>query len=879
MFTTLIPSVSNLRGTVRRGCLVAVASWCLASCSDTTEEPVEVCEFDLSFAVGDDGHTDPLGSLGPGLARAGRITAGDLPHLASGLAVWSPGDFVLANERVAMIIEDVGHSDLYDPWGGRPVGITSVEDRTLVNPADFGEFFILTGRQSVLTTSVSVLDDGSDGGPAVIRATGRPVGLPFYENLIGVLLRDDYGDMQVAIDYVLEPDSDHVDIYVLYHSPRLFPTQDGVALHGFMYTGRMPSFAPGVGFDTEGVSVDMLAFVDEDATSYAYSIPGVTLRAAISASGFTSNFADPFEIQACGETVRHYARITIGQPGLDGVLLSVARSQDTQLRALSGQVSYEDGTPIAGARVHATDANGDYLTRVKTDPNGAFALHVPTESDVELTVWRRGDAVVGPIPVAPEVTDNIALTVPLAGFIQVQAVDDDTSEPLPVRIQVFPVSEPLPSVPEHYGEHRITGGRLHVEFAMDGQALLRTPPGEWEVVVSRGYEYELHREVVTVSAGQTVDVQARIQHVVDTTGIMCGDFHIHTHRSADSGDDAREKLRSGIADGLEIPVRTEHEFVDDFQPLIEEFGLQDWAYGVGSIEMTSFEVWGHMGVFPLEPDPSMPNAGAPLWQDFPSASDPDREIETLLPPVVFNRVRARPEQPVVIINHPRRSSNYFDIAGYDTETGTVDRPEYWDEEFQLVEIFNSASWLSERDELVADWLSFLNQGRRIFAIGSSDSHRIRGTPLGYPRTCIELGTDNPRDLTPELVRDNTHAGHTTISGGVYVYASVNGVGPGGDAIGVPADTTVSVRVEAASWIDVDWIEIVVDGETVDTIGILPGDADPTNPAVRFQGDIPIQVAAGFGSYVIVAAYGDSALDPVHPGQQPFGVTNPIFMMQ
>jgi hypothetical protein len=90
---------------------------------------------------------------------------------------------------------------------------------------------------------------------------------------------------------------------------------------------------------------------------------------------------------------------------------------------------------------------------------------------------------------------------------------------------------------------------------------------------------------------------------------------------------------------------------------------------------------------------------------------------------------------------------------------------------------------------------------------------------------------------------------------------------------------VDVRVQAASWIDVSWIDLVVDGKVVDTIGVLPTDADPTNPAVRFRRTLPVDVMPGTGSYVLVAAYGDRTLDPVHPGRLPFGVTNPIFLTQ
>ena len=837
--------------------------------------------MDLAFEVGDDGVADPLGSVGPGAARAGRIDAADLPDSDGGLAVWSPGDFVLANDRVAMVVEDIGPSDLYDPWGGRPVGITQVQDGALVAPNNFGEFFVLLGRQTVFTTSVSVINDGTDGQPAVIRASGMPKALPFYENLVGPLLRADYSDIPTAIEYELAPDADHVDIYMVYNSPRLEDTEVSVVLHGFMYTNRSPTFAPGLGFATAGEELPMLGFIDDDATSYGYSIPGEDLGVGISASGFTSNFADPFDIPACAQTRRHYARITIGGPGVDGLLQAAARVEGQTLRAISGTVNDASGAPLAGVRVHATEvgATSDgYLTRAMSDQTGAFRLHVPESSEVELTTWRRGHEVVGPVAVG-SASEGIQLTVPDTGLVHVQTVDDDSSQPLPVRIQLLPVGQSVPELPGHYGETTAGNGRLHVEFAMDGETTMRAPPGEWEVIVSRGYEYDIHREVVTVVANQTVDVQARLAHVVDTTGQQCADFHIHTHRSADSGDRARMTLMSAVADGLEIPVRTDHEYVDDFQPLIEELGLEAWAYGVRSIEMTSFQTWGHMGVFPLREDPTAVNGGAPRWQRYPTLEQPEVPVETLLPPEVFGQIRARPEQPAIIINHPRGSTNYFTISGYDAATGEVRFPQYWDDQFRLVEVFNSSSWPSRRDSTVADWLSFLDQGRRVFAVGSSDTHGVRGKPVGYARTCLYLGTDDPRQLTPESIRDATQEGRSSISGGIYMHASVAGAGPGQDAVGVPASTQVSVRVEAPSWIAVDWVEVVVDGEVVDTIAVLPGDADPGNPAIRYQSDIDIQVAPGAGSYVIVAAWGDSNLDPVHPGRQPFAVSNPIFLTQ
>ena len=98
--------------------------------------------------------------------------------------------------------------------------------------------------------------------------------------------------------------------------------------------------------------------------------------------------------------------------------------------------------------------------------------------------------------------------------------------------------------------------------------------------------------------------------------------------------------------------------------------MQAFAAAFGSIELTSMEVWGHMGVFPLVPDPEAINGGAPRWQTFPTLDNLDEPFETLSPPRVFDAVRARPEQPVVIINHPRGGANYFDYVGSIRRTGS-----------------------------------------------------------------------------------------------------------------------------------------------------------------------------------------------------------------
>lgn len=837
------------------------------------------CDGPPGLAVGGSGMADPV-PVPAGRAVAGRIATEDLPSSSSGLAVWEAGDFVLANEHVALLIEDVDRSDLYDPWGGRPVGIARVENGRLVGATDFGEMFLLEGRYTVLTEHVSVLSDGSDGGPAVVRAVGWLRPLPFFEELTRGLLPVDLSRVRAAIDYVLEPGSHHVDVFFENASGEARDLSTGSTLHGFLYAERTPPFASGSGFSLPAAPVDWIAWVDDRGASWIYEAPGGSLGAGVSTSGFVGRIARGFVIPACSTSRRLHARLTVGDgDGLDAVLAVHARENGRAIRRIEGVVREADGTPARGARVFAADAEGILVTRsLPTAEDGQYRIHVPEGATVRVSAWRRGARLTSPVEVTPT-EERADLTLGVGATLVVSAVDDVSRDSLPVRVSVFPVApSTIGAPPASWGEALEPTGRLVVEYAHEGRARIPVPEGRHRVVVSRGFEYELFDTQISVDRPEEVAVRAVLRRVVDTTNVQCGDFHIHTRRSADAADDARLKVRAAVADGLEIPVRSDHEYVADFSEEITALGLERWASSISSIEMTSMEVWGHMGVFPLEALPGERNAGAPRWQEFPEADAPDAPLRTMSPVEVFEAVRARPERPTVIINHPMGSRNYFGYVGFDPITGMVARPSDWDDEFSLVEVFNDSGWVG--GAVVPAWLGLLDHGRRVFAVGSSDSHALRGSPVGYPRTCIDLGTDDPRDVTPTLVRDRLLAGRATISGGIYVDAWAGpdqNVGPGGDARGLGPRTTVRVRVQAASWVDVDALDVVLDGRIVATLPIVETDADPDAPHVRFDRSIPLDVAGGDGSYVIFAAYGDAPLEPVLRGRVPFGVTNPIFL--
>ena len=306
------------------------------------------------------GHPEPLDS-GPSEARAGRLSAQvQLPVTTLGLATWAVGDYVLANDRVALVIEDVGPSDLYDPWGGRPVGMALMRGGAMIDAADFGELFILVGRATIVTEAVTVVNDGRDGGVAVIRARGRLAHVPFLDPFLGGILSDGFRDIEAAIDYSLAPGADVVDVTMHLSSPRPGATESGTVLHGFMFTDRMRAVVPGKGYTTDISSSPWAEFVDDDGASWAYQPASGMLGGSLAASGFIGAINDPFMITGCGLTTRAHARIVIGGPGLDGLEVARARLEARAQRTITGTVV---GVPAGDrARIHAVGAGGEYLS-------------------------------------------------------------------------------------------------------------------------------------------------------------------------------------------------------------------------------------------------------------------------------------------------------------------------------------------------------------------------------------------------------------------------------------------------------------------------------------------------------------------------------------
>jgi len=842
-----------------------------SSCSDDETNPTPsgdpTCETDVAtFEPGDpNGHADPLGAPQAGQARAGHINASDVPQPAHGRQRIEDGDFVLINDKIAVVIEDVGLSDGYGRFGGEVLAIDQVgAEGQMRGVSRFVETLVGVGIKSINAESVTVVNDGSDGGTAIVRVIGRLDWIPFMQTAFSALIPADH-DVEAAIDYVLEPGSEKLlmrfgvvnDTTVEIDTGPNHPGSD--ELYGFFQLNHNQVVTAEDGYDKPGGKVGFVGF---DGGEWGFAYRGGSadeqLEFGFTQSGFFLFWGDGFVADACAQTTVDQVEIVAGGPHYDGLREAIRRVDGAPAwREIHGQVIDYQGTPLGGAWVHETDEAGNYLSRTQADPDGRFSIHAP-DSAIRLIPHVRGypkhDGAV-----VETGTDEVDLAFTPHGYVHVTATDLAMGN-IPVRVQIIP-TESSSSTPDSFGTPDWRDGRLHQDFAMTGDTTLVVPQGEHQVLVTRGYEWEMLDTTVTVAAGDTVDVAATLEHSVDSAGWMCADFHIHSFMSADSSDSFVDKVTSAVADGLDIPVSSEHEWVVDFQPVVEELGLADWAFGGSSLELTTF-AWGHFGVVPMAPRPDLSNLGAIEWAGRAPAE-------------VFADVHALDGNPALIVNHPNGTGfgGYFGSARFDEETGTS-LSDLWSEDFDAVEVFNSDSFDENRDKTIRSYSALLNTGKKVWAVGSSDSHSILTDPVGYPRTCLWFGHDDPRKLSGGALRDAILSGHITISGGpLLTVVSESGAGPG-DTISGAGDHSFTVTVQSPSWLDVDTLEVFVNGETVGEQALTPA---ASGTAQRFVDEVTVTFDGSVAqSWVMFHAKGGD-LSPLHPGRQAFAVSNPIFV--
>jgi hypothetical protein len=552
------------------------------------------------------------------------------------------------------------------------------------------------------------------------------------------------------------------------------------------------------------------------------------------------------------------------------------------------------GAPAPGARVavgplsgsplrignlashFVTDTAGCYSSLISAGTYGVAASldGVPYQGGGLTPVYNSAV-----VPAAGSVEMNIAL--PASGRVHVD-VTDENGDPLPARISVvgaitdfrfstsnYPItnSDPSPdpvfrlSVQSNGDTNtgmfydrtdRLLPGYASLAYAgADGVAEFDLEPGSYQVVVSRGDEYSVHKELITTVAGSTTNVSAQIARVLDTAGFISSDYHVHMVNSPDSRVALTTRALSFAAEGVENVVATDHDAITDLTPTITAAGLGSFLASTIGEEVTTFD-YGHFNSYPQGEDPTRVSNGATDWGgaapaglDFPAYGN-----HPLTPAQIEAAVLAKPQnaglETVVQINHIGSHFNPLRIdTGVEPPQSFVPDPSIYRlnpavtnffHPFKALELWNGNNNSHQNqftNERIGIWMNLLNQGIVSTAIADTDTHTIRNLDSAGARTWTPSSTDAPASIVDAEIGQAVKS-HRAVGGqGIYVQtrlvkgASVADFSLGGNTLVTATDGSLDleIRVQAPTWAPYDRIEIYRNAQTVST-GSVGG--TPTN---------------------------------------------------
>ncbi len=537
----------------------------------------------------------------------------------------------------------------------------------------------------------------SDADCAAVGGACQPVELkipaPLADTLLGLFIDGDI-DLDVPLGHVLlfgagnkafAPGVGYDIRFALEDSYDFEGELPFPALPGLLSRGLMTTSTKGVsyGFFAAGDTPNFAAErVDaEGKNNYEKIYPGVeiesdSLLVPFIASAFTGVFyAQAPNVLAPGASFTFTSYFVVGDGDVGSVVDEMQRVRGAQTALLAGAV--RDAVtlePVEAASVVIYDAAGKPINQFFTDAAGRFKGQMPAGS-YAARVERE-----------PTLSDPIAfelgakghfldLSAPRGGRITVK-VRDASGRDLPAKVTAVGTINPADAGKEsrRYLFDLQAGQRWRVSdliaddparantlqyieahgFTERGSVVLDVRPGVYTVFISRGPEYDVQKATVRVEAGEIKAISTALTRLIDTTGWISADFHLHADPSLDSSLSLHDRVVSGAAEGLEYLVATDHNFVTDYRPSIEQAGLSEWVSSMVGLELTTLEA-GHFNGFPVKRDVGQITRGSFEW----SLTTPD---------VIFDRIRGigkyGPENTIVQVNHARDS-----ILGYFSQHG------------------------------------------------------------------------------------------------------------------------------------------------------------------------------------------------------------------
>ena len=404
-----------------------------------------------------------------------------------------------------------------------------------------------------------------------------------------------------------------------------------------------------------------------------------------------------------------------------------------------------------------------------------------------LAIFRAGTGLADDIVIEEVTLDSRAKADTRAAATLAIVVSQENDADLPCRITIMDSRGSLAAIwdaQENVGATPLPFAiRPGVVYTAAGRARIAVAPGDYTVVASRGFEWSVARQQITVASGATANVSLRLKREVSTPDLVACDTHIHTFTFSRHGDATIDERMLTIAgEGIELPVATDHNTHIDYHEAMHRTGTERWFTPVIGNEVTTRA--GHFNIFPVTADASPPDANLTDW------------------PQLLEAMRRTPGVGVIVLNHPRSIHSGFrpfDPENFNSAAGEARKSLAFG--FDALEVLNSGAQQTDFMRVYRDWFALLNRGHRIVAVSGSDAHDVSRFIVGQGRTYIAAADNDPAHIDVDNACKNLRDGRAFVSMGLLVNLTVNRRFSVGDLV-TDQEPVLSVEAEVRgpSWI-------------------------------------------------------------------------------
>ncbi len=381
-----------------------------------------------------------------------------------------------------------------------------------------------------------------------------------------------------------------------------------------------------------------------------------------------------------------------------------------------------------------------------------------------------------------------------------------TLNPTPVRITVVNQRGALQET--GLESNRDTAVRPGIVYASQrtGPALIPVPAGKYTVYVGRGFEFGLGTVEVTTRAGSVSDHSVFVRREVPTEGYVACDTHVHTRTHSGHGDSTvQERMITLAAEGIELPIATDHNVHIDHRPFASEAGVEQYFTPVIGNEVTT--PVGHFNIWPVTPGSPPPAYKLDNWADIKMS------------------IGKVPGVKAVILNHSRDVHSGVKPFGPKLFNDAVgERVDGSKLPANAMEVVNSGANQTDIMQLFHDWMALLNRGLNVTPVGASDSHDVARHFVGQGRTYIRCDDSDPGNIDVDEAASNFALGRVMVSYGLLTELTVEGAAgldgerrkyQSGDLASVDGEKVrVHVRVLGPRWTQASHVWLYSNAERI-----------------------------------------------------------------